>query len=157
VIEIELRRRDGSLRAISLVDDADGAQAQHRWMLNTNGYAYRSVWVDGVRLPNAYLHREIMGMSRGDGLYVDHINRDKLDNRRANLRIVTSVESRQNTPAIGGASAHRGVARDHTRGKWIAQAQLRRRHMFLGRFDSESEAVAVVRAWRKEHMPFAID
>jgi hypothetical protein len=42
------------------------------------------------------LHREIMGLSRGDPRQVDHINGDCLDNCRQNLRIVTAEQNHQN-------------------------------------------------------------
>lgn len=55
------------------------------------------------------LHRIIMGCSKNDGLQVDHISGDILDNRKANLRVVTGsvnkrnlhTYSRNNTGTIG--------------------------------------------------------
>jgi hypothetical protein len=97
----------------------------------------------------------LLGCTKGDGVYVDHINRDKLDDRRGNLRIVTPAESRQNTPAISGR--HRGVSWDAARGKWQAKAQLNGRMVQIGRFASEEEAHQAVSNWRSEHMPFSED
>lgn len=54
--------------------------AKHKWRLHPRGYAVTTV---GTIL----MHRLIMKPI--DGLYVDHINHDKLDNKRSNLRCVT--------------------------------------------------------------------
>ncbi|GAH21431.1 unnamed protein product, partial [marine sediment metagenome] len=37
------------------------------------------------------MHRQILGLKPGDGKIVDHINRNPLDNRRVNLRIVSQA------------------------------------------------------------------
>ncbi len=43
-----------------------------------------------------YLHREILGLKKGDGKMVDHANGDGLDNRRNNLRVCTRSENARN-------------------------------------------------------------
>lgn len=155
VAVLPLRNRLGKVIAYALIDAADADQmGQWRWTLNTNGYVWRSV--NGGRR-HVYLHRSLMEREPGDGLFVDHVNRDKLDNRRENLRVVTPAESRQNTPSLGGTSGHRGVSWDRHRGKWKAAAQLDRRMHHLGRFDTEDEAAEAVRRWRAKHMPFATE
>ena len=73
--------RDGSVVGHTLIDDADARLADFTWRLGRTGYAVR--WRDGGTI---YLHREVLGLERGDGLEADHVNRDRLDNRRANLR-----------------------------------------------------------------------
>jgi len=54
--------------------------------INSNGYA--------VTMRNTRLHRVIIGCPTGS--FVDHINHDKLDNRKSNLRIVTNSENQMN-------------------------------------------------------------
>jgi hypothetical protein len=84
-----------------LVDEDDyKTLKQYRWQLwKMNGglYAKAITRRDGKQRIIT-MHREILGLERGDGLYGDHINGDTLDNRKANLRAVdnaTNVASRR--------------------------------------------------------------
>jgi len=63
------------------------------WVVSSHGYAAGWGKVDGKR-KHVYLHRIITGAQKG--LVVDHINHDKLDNRRENLRVVTAKLNTQN-------------------------------------------------------------
>lgn len=145
-----VHRRSGVV-AHALVDAADADDVlRYRWTLNANGYAWRSV--EGGRR-HVYLHRAIAGATWGDGVYVDHINRDRLDCRRENLRVVTPRQSAQNKPALTGR--FRGVSFDTARGKWQAAAQLDGRRYAIGRYATEDEAASAAAAWRRDHMPFS--
>lgn len=86
------------------------------------------------------LHRDIMG--NPEGLVVDHINGDTLDNRKYNLRICTIKENVRNSASQVGTSAYKGVSWDKERDKWVAAIKVDRVGNFLGRFDSELEAAA---------------
>ncbi len=87
-VEIPLRGRATGL--VALVDDADSHLGEHRWYLSHSGgrgYAFRT---NNHR--SAFMHKDVVGDVPA-GMRVDHINRDRLDNRRANLRIVTHSEN----------------------------------------------------------------
>jgi len=58
----------------------------HRWYLSGRGYAFRA-----VSGKSTFMHREVLGFP--DSEDVDHINRDKLDNRRANLEACTHAHN----------------------------------------------------------------
>jgi hypothetical protein len=56
-----------------------------------------------LRVGNKYmglLHRFILGLKKGDGKEVDHINQNPLDNRKCNLRLVTRSQNMMNRTAI---------------------------------------------------------
>lgn len=67
-----------------------------------------------------YLHRLIVDAKLED--FVDHINRDTLDNRKSNLRIVTRSENFLNAGKFRRktSSKYKGVSFDKNRNKWLA-------------------------------------
>ena len=157
-IAVPLRRRDGTIRAHTLVDADDyEAVAKHRWYaLAMNGllYAYRGGGGRGRK--KTALARELLGLKPGDRRRVDHKNFDTLDNRRSNLRIATTSQNAQNLVGPRASrSGVRGVYWHSPSSKWEAKAVLDYKQHHLGRFDTIAEAEAVVVAWRREHMPFS--
>lgn len=145
---IPMWRRDGSYAGAAIIDAPDRWRvAAFRWHVNDKGYATcRAV----------LMHRLVMELVRGDGREVDHVNRNRLDNRRANLRVVSRSDQMQNLSSHRGASSRfRGVYWDAERQRWRAQAFLGRRAYRLGRFVDEVDAARAVDAWRLAHMPFA--
>lgn len=79
-------------------------------------------------------------------LQIDHINRDKQDNRFENLRIATSSENKGNQvkhdSRAGRAftSRYKGVCWSRDRSRWIAQISIEGKTRRLGRFEDEKEA-----------------
>jgi hypothetical protein len=57
---------------------------QRRWYLNGSATAGYAVSTEHKRM--VLMSREILGLERGDKREADHENRDRLDNRRSNLR-----------------------------------------------------------------------
>jgi hypothetical protein len=112
----------------------------------------------GVRnRSETYVHRILMALCKGDKRQVDHINGNKLDNRRQNLRVVNQTENNCNI-AVRKDSTTRvtGVRWDTQRLKWAAQIAFNKKVIPLGRFDSFDEAVAARRAAEdKYHGPYA--
>lgn len=75
------------------------------------------------------------------GLEVDHINHDRLDNRRCNLRFATHQENCANTrPTRRCSSGYKGVSFCRQTGKWKAFASLNGGTTTVGRFDTPLEA-----------------
>ena len=71
---------------------------------------------------------------------VDHINRCKWDNRIDNLRLATRSQNEINKTALGGNSEFKGVTQCHRGYGWVARLQVEKRRIWLGTFDSETEA-----------------
>lgn len=122
------------------VVDADDYEflSRWRWKIHPQGYACRTTWdASNRKWVTVLMHRLIAGTP--DHLQTDHINRDRLDNRRTNLRNVTpSVNTWNQGIRRDNRSGVRGVCFDRTRRKWKATYGKRS----LGRFDTFAEAVA---------------
>lgn len=151
-IRLPLRRKDGTIKAHALIDPEDAHLAEHTWHLLTIGYVARTVHVPRQCV---YLHREVLGLTRGDGLQGDHIDGNPLDCRRSNPRVVTHAQNGQNGAPRGGSSAHRGVYWGRHIGKWIANGSENGKTRYLGSFDDELDAAAAARAWRDATMTHA--
>lgn len=154
---IPLHDREGNVRAWTKVDieDFKGDVAKFRWCLDGNGYATRLTGPKGKKRL-LKLHREILGLG-ADDLRVDHINRDRLDNRRQNLRLGTQAQNQQNLTPWGKTSKYRGVSFSKAAGKWRADVCLNYKQHHLGLFETEEGADAAARAFRAQHMPFSED
>lgn len=77
---------------------------------------------------------------------LDHVNRNKSDNRISNLRLADRSQNVQNVARRkNNTSGHRGVSWSAERQKWVAVIRKNGRHYHLGYFDSKKVA-AVVRS-----------
>lgn len=158
---VPITKRDGTVRAHVLVDD-DMVDEVQRWCWQIDGWGYvrrnRYVAGTGGKYETLLLHRVVLGLERGDERVVDHVNRDTLDNRRSNLRIVTVAQNGQNVSAQRGSSSRfRGVSWDSRRKRWLAFACFGGKMHVVGYFHDEDEAGAAAVAWRRENMPYATD
>lgn len=93
------------------------------------------------------------------GNEIDRLNRDKLDNRLSNLRVVTHRENLQNGSAHrDSTSRYKGVS--FHKGKWRAQICHNGKKMALGQFPAEHHAALAYDLWahslnRKTNFPLA--
>ena len=101
------------------------------------------------------IHRAIMNAPKN--LVVDHINRNTLDNRKSNLRLVTPAENCQNRGYKSNttSSGYRGVSWHIKQKKYVAHVRLNGIRYNLGSFDNEKEAALVVQEWRMKNMPYS--
>ena len=106
------------------------------WLcLNSNDYILHTKM--SVRTK---VHRLITACPKG--MVVDHINGDKLDNRKENLRICTMSENARNSKkhADATSSQYKGVSFAKTRGCWVAQISAYGNRITLGSYTVEVEA-----------------
>lgn len=104
-------------------------------------------------------HRVIWAMDCGEWPSgdVDHINGDRSDNRRNNLRVASRSQNMQNRGATkSNSTGLKGVCWDAERQKWLAQIKVNGRNKYLGRFDASEKAhAAYVEATKNHHGDFA--
>lgn len=134
-----------------IVDDEDyGFLNQFKWYAlqptgNRNNYAARGTY-DPVtkRRTTEYMHKVLLATSD----YVDHKNRNTLDNRRVNLRSATPSQSRGNcTPK--GVSKYLGVSWSKGSDKWQANISYGGKKRHLGLFEREEDAALTYNEWAK--------
>ena len=127
--------RDGISFLVSAEDYEDYVDG-YRFKLDS-GYVKYSGTKDG--LIRKYLHRIIMG--EPEGFVVDHINRNPLDNRRENLRIVSHQENQMNlNMRKTNKSGVPGVCWDKDANKWVAKITYKYKRIHLGRFEKLEDA-----------------
>jgi hypothetical protein len=107
-----------------------------------------------------FVHKIIWEMHNGkvpNGMQVDHINQNKLDNRLENLRLATPAQNNHNSSRSGGNSGYKGVYKAGWKeGKWFAKLTIGGKQRYFGTHDSEeSAAEAVNKAYRDLHGPYA--
>jgi hypothetical protein len=129
----------GKTGKFAIVDEADYAEvSQYKWNFSKAlGYVYRTIGHAG----REYLHRFLM-RPPGFTHVVDHVDGDKLNNSRRNLRICSRAENVRNSKSHGTrkTSLFKGVYRPTDNPKWIARIMLNRKGIHLGSFSNEIDA-----------------
>lgn len=135
-----------------IVDAADAfAVSRYSWSLDSYGYPQTRIG-HGRSGHNILLHAFLLGYAPS-GLEWDHINRDKLDNRRSNLRLVTHLENIRNSGARSNSqSGVKGVHPHHYRRGlvWRATISVAGKQTHLGCFNTLEEAAQARQRAEKE-------
>lgn len=130
----------------AIVDDDDYEYlSQWKWYYSGR-YAVRGVW-NGSNAGKIYMHRLIAGTP--DGFKTDHVNLDKLDNRRGNLRICSDLENSFNKAKVSKltSSVFKGVVFRKSRNKWQCSIAVNSKKEFIGLFDNEIHAGIAYDLW----------
>lgn len=124
----------------ALVDNDDfDFLNQWKWYVSWNGYALRRECVNG-ETKYIRMHRQIN--STPDGMVTDHINRNKLDNRRSNLRTASKSTNGFNTELRStNKSGHKGVYWEKWSARWRAEIKVNYKKKSLGRYKSMNDAI----------------
>jgi len=131
----------------TIIDKEYSYLSKHKWHLNNGGYAARSVCVGGIK-KRILLHRLINNTP--EGMDTDHINRIKLDNRKANLRTCTRSQNKLNqNPQKNNTSGYTGVFYDKGKkpqyGRWRAQIKINQKFICLGSYQEKEDAINAYR------------
>ena len=131
---------------VAIVDDEDYERLKsYRYNINCCGYARRHCKDLSIKrgvVSCVFMHRDVLG-DPPPNMFVDHINRNRLDNRKANLRFVTRKQNNTNrgkNKNKPSTSKYLGVCYDPQRKKWKAQIIHYNQNKFLGRFETEEQA-----------------
>ncbi len=150
---------------IALVDEADYLEvSKYRWIVHktksqlatyAQGFlprvrAKKYMPKNGPKLDKVrkiLMHRLVMGVLDDPGVFVDHIDRNGLNNTRNNLRLASNAENARN--AVGKkrparTSSFKGVYL--RKGAWRADIKVNRRTIPLGAFETELAAARAYNA-----------
>ncbi len=126
--------------AVAMVDDADFEQVnRYRWCLSKDvrsSYAMRRRGNTRERM-----HRFILGLSSGNGLEVDHIDDNGLNNQKSNLRICSRSENKRRARKRSDSqSPYKGVRPPRKGHRWEASIEAKGKRLHLGSFTTAEEA-----------------
>lgn len=141
------------------VDDEDyDFLMQWKWQTKKDSHTYYASRYRNITRTNRVLilmHRELLGLKKGDGKFGDHKDRNGLNNQRGNIRIATKSENMRNKQGYG-VSNYRGVSlnvynnKNRVYIKWIATIKNSGKQKTLGRFNTEIEAALAYNKVAKE-------
>lgn len=96
-----------------------------------------------------YMHREIMDAP--NGMEVDHIDGDNLNNQCNNLRICTKHENSRNVKiSVRNTSGHKGVCWSKQANRWLARVAYDNHMYYLGVFKIKQDAMDAYNKKAKE-------
>lgn len=139
---MEITRKNGKILYIKIDKEDISTLIKYKWV--TNGI-YVSSYINRKTI---LLHRFLLVAPKGS--FVDHINRDTLDNRKKNLRICTPQQNQQNRLSAG-------YSLDTSRNKFIVSLKLKGKTKHIGRYITKKEALrARINAEKKYFGEFAV-
>jgi len=131
--EIVLRnvKQEEVARCIVDIGDIDKL-TKYKWSLKDNGYVRTA-----IKSKTMYIHRLLLDLKEGEE--VDHINLNKLDNRKQNLRICSHAQNCWNRKNKKSGI----VIKEGLKKKYSTRITVNGKTKHLGYFYSEHEALAV--------------
>ena len=131
---------------ITLIDFEDYEKTKHLvWYTHKNNPYFVTFYKsENNKLRTISLHRFIFNLKRGDGIVIDHINRNIYDNRKCNLRKCTNSENAQNSckPNLKRklTSQYKGVSWQKAINKFIAHICFQGKITHIGCYVNEIDA-----------------
>jgi hypothetical protein len=169
-VEIEVMYRMGDLETIKDALSYDASTGEFIWIFNrrrglsgvragcvgTGGYCqirYRGKEYKAHRLAWFFIYGELPSIG------IDHIDRDKTNNRISNLRLATTAENGQNISAIysSNKSGYTGVHWHKTYKKWQAKIGVASERIHLGYYNSAEEAADAYLDAKKKYHTFWVE
>ncbi len=141
---------------VALVDDEDFALvSRHKWCAGVSRYSYYAMTKvkRNGKWTTMKMHRLLCGLQPNDGIQVDHINHNGLDNRRHNLRVSTHAQNQHNArPSRKNKTGFKGVCVDpHQRSKpFKSEIRTGVQRFHLGYFATAEDAARAYDAKARE-------
>lgn len=124
-----------------LIDEIDLPVFQrYKWHINGGYVTHTQHFYPSERTKQIRLHRLILGAK--DEEVCDHINRNRLDNRRSNLRLCSVAQNNFNRIKKDNTSGQKGVHFSKSCNKWMARIAANNTRHYLGVFDTKDLAIA---------------
>lgn len=134
-----------------LIDDEDYNRIKdYKWHISKDNYIDARIKKEDGRFSTIGLHRVIMYAPKG--MSVDHINHNRLDNRKENLRICSHSENLKNysKPKDGKTSQYKGVCWDKNNNRFKAALSFNCKTVYIGLFKDEVSAALAYNKKAKE-------
>lgn len=145
IAKIILRDAGQNIVGEAIIDVEDISKViGYKWRLykgGTDRSKCNGVYTGNVKKSNCIsLHRFLMNCPKN--MYVDHINGNRFDNRKSNLRICTNQENNFNrTAQDNNTSGSKGVWFDKSRHKWAVEIKYNNKKIYIGRYEDKNIAI----------------
>lgn len=150
-VQVKIFGRWGDFKGVVLMDQ-ETFESIKDYSISVTSHGYARIHSKKHGLVNQYLHRYIM--KNPQGKTIDHINGNRLDNRKENLRICNQRENSRNSSARMGTSIYKGGYENKQ--SWLAQITVDGKCYHIGSFDTQEEAALAYNEKAKEfHGDFA--
>jgi hypothetical protein len=140
--------------ATAVVDDEDyGLVSKYKWA-SQRGYA-KTIVYEKRKGKSLFMHRLVMG-NPPSNLDIDHINHDKIDNRKCNLRVCNRTLHHANRTKLKSfkgkkcTSKYKGVSYRKDHKKWEARITYKLQRIHIGYYDTEEQAAIAYNGRAKE-------
>lgn len=144
---VELYNKKNDVVGHAKIDKEDEARLDDcKIYVNNSGYCFFTKKIDGKR-KHISLHRYLMNAP--DNMEVDHINFDKTDNRKKNLRLVTSSENSFHQKNQKGIHVDKRCKVK----KYFAIIYVNYKQIYLGHFASYNQALKKRKEAEKIYFP----
>lgn len=124
---------------IAIVDNDDYIYLSSKsWYADVAGYALRTEKINGKKQA-VWMHRLIMDCPKNK--FIDHVNGDRLDNRKVNLRVCEHRQNLANTKIRkDNVTGFKGVSVTKRSTSFEAKIQHQGKNIYIGRFKDKLDA-----------------
>jgi hypothetical protein len=137
IVHLTLRDKFHNSVGVVKIDVDDVVRVKNmKWYLGCGEAKYAVHFIPGTK-KSVRMARFIIGENNCKGFEVDHINGDRLDNRKGNLRVVTRQQNAMNVHKNKDV----GVSFSRRENGWIAYIGLNGKFIYLGKFNNKLDAL----------------